>query len=99
MNPWVPFHYDSNAVFGTMDTPEKYQALILDLMKSRSCDRKTAVREILDSRSATWDHPNTVLEAGGLPSFGYRREHMHGADTLAQWAVKNDMITFLELFE
>lgn len=96
MTPWIPFHYDSNAVFGTIDTPVKYRTLIHDLMASRHCSQDAALREILDSRSATWSHPNTVLEAGGLPSFGYRREHVHGTETLAQWAAKNEMTPFLE---
>ncbi len=86
---WIPFHYDSNSAFGLIDSPDAWTRLLANI--------KGGAEIALEARSATWLHANTALEAGGAPSFGYRREHVGGKESLREWATTCGMIEWLHV--
>lgn len=88
---WISFHFDSNSCWGTVQSPDGWDRLV-GAAQEAGKSRESTVRWLLAGRIATFDHPNTLVEAGMLPSFGYRREHVGGAQTLREWAENNGML-------
>lgn len=90
--PWTSFWWESNACWGPVESPEAWEAMVASYSKTRPTVATRAIREEMINHAATavWDHPTTILEAGGLISIGMRREHFGGKPFKA-WLIENGM--------
>ena len=77
--PWTPFHWDCNSTHGQVRSREDWWRLVRQRAEVKGIGAVLSAREMLDRGTcATWDHPNTLLEAGSMQSIGFRREHIGG---------------------
>ena len=94
---WNPFHYDSNAAWGVIDSPEAWAKLLDNPQHPSRDDRDQRLARTLDAKMAVRLHANTLLETAlagdaSMPSFGWRSEHIGDGVTLREWATGNGMI-------
>lgn len=92
------FFFDCNATCGLVDSRTALRRIVQDLLTSptRFADRDAAIQYVLLAKIAT--SPRELPEdaksraiavafeqIGKRPSFGYRREHVHGTISLEDW--------------
>lgn len=101
---WQTFFFDSNACFGLIDSPVRWEWLIDNLVRCGQRGDAAACRTfVLDAKVADPDGVLATLplsyfvgamgvKDGTVLTFGYRREHVGGPFTLREWAARNGML-------
>lgn len=89
---FIPFFWDANQFFGTIDSVEKFHELLLYYDIECVCDAKMApVMEIGELPPNYFLGTQGKVVDGKLRSFGYRREHTPGTVRLEDWAKTRGM--------
>lgn len=91
------FMYDSNAVFGEVDSVEEFDRFVEVYVEDRGESRQAALEYMLNATNVEspeareWpegkagDIGKNMEKWGRIPNFGYRIEHLGGKITLREW--------------
>lgn len=77
MNKFIPFFFDGNQWFNTVDSPDMWKNLL----------KTYELEKVLDAKMA----PQSDTRKASIANFGFRREHHGGTVRLEDWAKQQGM--------